>query len=76
PNPEYSEKNSGTGYSTRDNANTEDYYSDDYLYSSRRYAPYRSGLSYYDMAYTDAYWYNRNPLMYGRSPFYDPFRSP
>ncbi|WP_146895513.1 hypothetical protein [Adhaeribacter aerolatus] len=75
PNPEYSEKNSGTGYSSRDYANTEDYYSDDYLYSSRRYAPYRSGLSYYDLAYPDYSWYNRNSYMYGRSPFYDPFYS-
>ncbi|MGV3588276.1 MAG: hypothetical protein ACO1OF_14820 [Adhaeribacter sp.] len=76
PNPEYSEKNSGTGYSSRDYANTDDYYSDDYLYSSRRYAPYRSGLSYYDLAYADPFWYNRSPYLYGRSAFYDPFYSP
>ena len=75
PNPEYSEKNSGTGYSSRDYNNTDDYYSDDYLYSSRRYAPYRSGLSYYDLAYSD-YWYNRSPYLYGRSTFYDPFYAP
>ena len=80
PNPEYSEKNSGTGntYSNRDYANADDYYSDDYLYSSqlrRSYAPYRSGLSYYDLANTDYYWYNRNPYLYGRSAFYDPFYS-
>jgi hypothetical protein len=74
-NPEYSQQNSGSN-----NAGT-DYYSpgyydeDDYYYASRirRFnAPYR-GLSYYDFAYTDYYWYNRNPLYYGRSIYYDPF---
>lgn len=79
PNPEYAEKNSGTGnsYSNNDNNPAEDYYSDDYASSRlRRYnTPYRSGLSYYDLANTDYYWYNRNPYMYGRSAFYDPFYS-
>jgi hypothetical protein len=80
-NPEYSQNNSGGGTVT--NTNGTDYYSpdyydeDDYYYASRirRFnAPYR-GLSYYDFAYTDYYWYNRNPMYYGRSIYYDPFYS-
>jgi hypothetical protein len=75
-NPEYSRQSSGA--SAVDNGT--DYYSpgydeDDYYYASRirRFnAPYR-GLSYYDFAYTDYYWYNRNPLYYGRSIYSDPF---
>jgi hypothetical protein len=76
-NPEYSGKNSG-GNTV---ANGTDYYSpdrydeDDYYYASRirRFnAPYR-GFSYYDNAYTDYYWYNRNPMYYGRSIYYDPY---
>jgi hypothetical protein len=76
-NPEYSQKNSGGGAADTG----ADYYSpgyydeDDYYYASRirRFnAPYR-GLSYYDFAYTDYYWYNRNPIYYGRSIYSDPF---
>ncbi|MGV3503757.1 MAG: hypothetical protein ACO1O1_08615 [Adhaeribacter sp.] len=76
-NPEYSEKSSGGGQI----ASGTDYYSpdyydeNDYYYASRirRFnAPYR-GFSYYDFAYTDYYWYNRNPLYYGRSIYADPF---
>lgn len=81
-NPEYSPRSSGGGadYSA---ATTTDYYSpgfydeDDYYYASRirRFnAPYR-GLSYYDFAYTDYYWYNRDPFYYGRSIYHDPFYS-
>lgn len=78
-NPEYSPSSSGGG---ADNSAT-DYYSpsfydeDDYYYASRirRFnSPYR-GFSYYDAAYTDYYWYNRNPLYYGRSIYHDPFYS-
>lgn len=74
-NPEYSGNNSGTAAANEDYY-SENYYSeDDYAYASRirRFnAPYR-GFSYYDAAYTDYYWYNRSPIYYGRSTFYDPF---
>ena len=75
PNPEYSEKNSGTAVGSEDYYSENYYDEDDYAYASRirRFnAPYR-GFSYYDAAYTDYYWYNRNPLYYGRSMYYDPF---
>ncbi|QMU26771.1 hypothetical protein [Adhaeribacter radiodurans] len=70
-NPEYS----GT---TKNNSNSDsysdyDYYSDDYTYASRirRFnSPYR-GMSYYDFAYTDPYWYGSS--FYAYNPFYDPF---
>lgn len=77
-NPEYSPKSSGGGAIINSGTDyySPDYYDeDDYYYASRirRFnAPYR-GLSYYDFAYTDYYWYDRNPLYYGRSIYYDPF---
>jgi len=75
PNPEYSEKNSGTAVGNEDYYSENYYDEDDYAYASRirRFnAPYR-GFSYYDAAYTDYYWYNRSPIYYGRSTLYDPF---
>lgn len=86
-NPEYSQNSSSAGSNNASamRNNGTDYYNpnyydeDDYYYASRirRFnAPYR-GFSYYDMAYTDAYWYNRSPFNYGRSMhFYDPFYNP
>jgi hypothetical protein len=82
-NPEYSPKSSGGAADYTANTGT-DYYSpghydeDDYYYASRirRFnAPYR-GLSYYDFAYTDYYWYNRDPFYYGRSIYHDPYFYP
>jgi len=75
PNPEYSANNSGTTVGNEDYYSENYYDEDDYAYASRirRFnAPYR-GFSYYDAAYTDYYWYNRSPLYYGRSMYYDPF---
>lgn len=76
-NPEYSrEQNSGGQSVASTDYYSPDYYDeDDYYYASRirRFnAPYR-GFSYYDFAYTDYYWYDRNPRYYGRSIYYDPF---
>ena len=76
PNPEYSGTTSSTVAANEDYYSENYYDEDDYAYASRirRFnAPYR-GFSYYDPAYTDSYWYNRNPLYYGRSSmYYDPF---
>lgn len=71
-NPEYA---SGAGNNNRSNNTYSDYdyYSDDYTYATRirRFnSPYR-GLSYYDFAYTDPYWYGSGFNAY--NPFYDPF---
>ena len=73
-NPEYS----GITTNNRNNNNDDsysdyDYYSEDYTYASRirRFnSPYR-GMSYYDFAYTDPYWYGSGFNAY--NPFYDPF---
>ncbi|QNF32468.1 hypothetical protein HUW51_06895 [Adhaeribacter swui] len=71
-NPEYS----GTTNNNRSNSSSYsdyDYYSEDYTYASRirRFnSPYR-GMSYYDFAYTDPYWYGSGFNAY--NPFYDPF---
>jgi hypothetical protein len=78
-NPEYSQNSGGGPANTGTDYYSPNYYDeDDYYYASRirRFnAPYR-GLSYYDFAYTDYYWYNRDPFYYGRSMYYDPFYSP
>lgn len=71
-NPEYS-SNSARSSGNVSTSSDYDYYSDDYTYASRirRFnGPYR-GLSYYDFAYTDPYWYGSS--FYGNNPFYDPF---
>ncbi|PSR54689.1 hypothetical protein AHMF7605_14815 [Adhaeribacter arboris] len=72
-NPEYSGTARNNSSNNGDSYSDYDYYSEDYTYASRirRFnAPYR-GMSYYDFAYTDPYWYGSS--FYAYNPFYDPF---
>ena len=75
-NPEYSARSNNNNNNNNNNEGSTysdyDYYSEDYTYASRirRFnSPYR-GMSYYDFAYTDPYWYGSS--FYAYDPFYSP----
>lgn len=69
----YSQENQSSGsQGTTYNNTTNNYYNDDYYdysYSARVRRFYRPVYSYdyYDPYYTNYYWYNHNPMMYGTS---------
>ena len=77
-NPDYN----GSGSTAR--TGSTEYYDEDYGYSTRIrrfHQPYRgTGLGYYDLAYTDPFWYGSNAYYGGAygpyGSFYDPFYSP
>ncbi|GAB3299498.1 hypothetical protein [Hymenobacter tenuis] len=75
-NPDY------TGTTSARSGGSTEYYDDDYYYTSRlrrfHQVPYRGlGLGYYDMVYTDPFWYGGAPYAaWGPAAYYDPFFSP
>lgn len=79
-NPDYN----GDASSSNARSGSSEYYDEDYGYSTRIrrfHQPYRgTGLGYYDLAYTDPFWYGGGGYYGGAfSPyggFYDPFYSP
>ncbi|MBC6608383.1 hypothetical protein H8B13_16270 [Hymenobacter sp. BT188] len=78
-NPDYNEG----AASSNVRSGSDEYYDEDYGYSTRIrrfHQPYRgTGLGYYDLAYTDPFWYGSNAYYGAYSPyggFYDPFYNP